>query len=139
MLTFHNVGLYGIEGMSEGALVLRGDHIIVKEGLEGLGVFSLKHHFALFPIMLGVALCVWTNVQCFEEVHHSCIKDLPLPTWFGTLSENFGASQEGVLLFEGIDDVDVGGLVMKVFKRGLLVSVGSEKGVSSLQVVLERG
>ena len=66
MLVSIDEGLYGIETMGGGVLVFGGNCIIVKESLEGLAV------------LLGLVFCVWINIEGFDEVDHSCVKDLPL-------------------------------------------------------------
>ena len=52
MIIVPDAGLYGVEGMGGAVLVLRSSHVIAKECLEGLAVFSLKHHLYLVTAML---------------------------------------------------------------------------------------
>ena len=55
----------GILHSPGGLLMLRGDGLIVQEGLEHLAVFALKHHFELLPACPGIIRLFSINVGGF--------------------------------------------------------------------------
>ena len=56
--------------------MLRGDGPIVQECLEGLPVFTLKHHFELFSAGLGLIGLIGINVEGFQVVRSPGIEGL---------------------------------------------------------------
>ena len=59
--------------MSGGLLVFRGDGLIVQECLP---VFTLKHHFELFPNSLGLIRLICVDVEGFHVVKSPHVEDL---------------------------------------------------------------
>ena len=80
-------------------LALQGDGPIVNEGLEGLPVFSLKHHFKLFPAGLVVISSLGINIEGLQVVNGPGVECSPVlrllgcveaelwgfPAWGGTV------------------------------------------------------
>ena len=63
----------GIEDMPGDILVLQGDGVSLNKYLEGLPIFTLKHHFELFPVSLEVFfLCI--NIKGFQEVDGASVE-----------------------------------------------------------------
>ena len=75
--------------MPQGCLVLWDDGLIVQECLEGLPVFSLKHHFELFPACLGFIGLICNDVEGFQVGENPGVEGLPVPHLLGCSEAEF--------------------------------------------------
>ena len=70
--------LYDIKDLYGHLLVLCSDDTNVTEGLQGLSVFSLKHHFELFSALFAVVFGLYVNNEGLLEVDYIGVENSPL-------------------------------------------------------------
>ena len=100
-ILFHQC-LNGFKGEDRGLLGIRQDGLVVNEGLEGLAVFSLKHHFNMMPLLFALVFHIWINVQGFNKVYGPDIERLPLLCLIRGIEREFGGFLAGVIDLEAI-------------------------------------
>ena len=83
MLFRFNCSGDGIKDLPGGLLLLKGGGAGLSEGLKGLLIFILKHHFELFPAFMGGVFFLCVNVEGFQEVNSLGVETSPLVTLIG--------------------------------------------------------